>query len=399
MVSPPSSNELTSAADPNITPQPLSPSKKRRLDASIPLPQPKFSIPLLSEYSLDDASSITGSTRTGVAPASKKSSRTRSPVKDMTDLRLAEKPIEAMMLKSLDQLTQDVIELFEGAKNAKELRGIVPRSAKQFILADQSPLEPTLMDQTFYDMQSWATEYNAQEWDALIELKTLQKISARSEEAALLNLTEASWNARVHEPLLDTALEPFGNRLTHWDVTRASINKPYLGKHQSGGELQAKMVDFCITLSDPRLQQDVWNRLSRARDSHSINHSSTNPLRSRPIAVSIETKVVDNSVEEAKAQLSVWASSHLKRLRTLSGTSQTHIELNITLPVVQVNGSVWTLLFLIDGEDMVQLVETVTIGDTRSVIGCYQVVAFLRHLGRWALTVFQPWLYENVLDM
>ena len=85
---------------------------------------------------------------------------------------------------------------------------------------------------------------------------------------------------------------------------------------------------------------------------------------------------MDGSGEEAKAQLSIWVSSHLKRLRTLSSTSQTRMELNNTLPVIQVNGSVWTLLFLIDGEEVVQLVKTVTIGDTRSVVGCYQVVAF-----------------------
>ncbi|RSL52089.1 hypothetical protein CEP54_011110 [Fusarium duplospermum] len=381
MVSPPSSNELYSTASPNVAPQPPSPSKKRRLEASIALRQPNFSFTQLSEHSLVDdgppmaaASSVTGSTQTGPVPGSKKSSRTRSPVKDMTDLRLAEKPMETIILESLSQLTGDVIDLFHNAKDASESRGIAPHSAREAILADRTPLEPTLTNDTFYDMAMWAKEHHAEEWDATTELKTLKKISQRSREAALLNLTEPAWNARVHEPLLDIALEPFGNKLSHWDVTRASINKPA-----------------------PTLQRDVWSRLARASDSHSINHSSTNPLRSQPIAISIETKVVDGSVEEAKAQLSIWVSSHLKRLRTLSSTSQTRMELNTTLPVIQVNGSVWTLLFLIDGEEVVQLVETVTIGDTRSVVGCYQVVAFLRHLGQWALTIFQPWLYENVL--
>ncbi|RSL87272.1 hypothetical protein CDV31_016284 [Fusarium ambrosium] len=404
MMSPPSSNELSSTAGPNLAPRPPSPTKKRRLEATIALRQPNFSLTKSPEHSLTDdgpptgaASSVTGSTQTGPVPGSKKSSRTRSPVKDMTDLRLVEKPIETTMLESLNQLTGDVIDLFHNAKEASESRGIAPHSAREAILADRTPLEPTLTNGTFYDMALWANEHHAEEWDATNELKTLKKISQRSREAALLNLTGPAWNARVHEPLLDIALEPFGNKLSHWDVTRASINKPYLGKHQSGGGLQAKLVDFCITLSAPTLQRDVWSRLARASDSHSINHSSTNPLRSQPIAISIETKVVDGLVEEAKAQLSIWVSSHLKRLRTLSSTSQTRMELNTTLPVVQVNGSVWTLLFLIDGEEVVQLVETVTIGDTRSMVGCYQVVAFLRHLGHWALTIFQPWLYENVL--
>lgn len=67
--------------------------------------------------------------------------------------------------------------------------------------------------------------------------------------------------------------------------------------------------------------------------------------------------------------------------------------------MVQVIGSVWSLLFLRDGDDIVQLIETVAIGDTKSVVGCYQVVTFLRHLGHWALTVYKPWLYENVLTV
>lgn len=315
----------------------------------------------------------------------------------MTDLQLAEKPIKTVILTSLDQLTPDVIELFRKSKAASGLRSIAPRSAKEGIMAGLAPLDSELADNTFYDMESWAKEYGVDEWDALNELRALKKIADRSQEAGLLNLTEPAWNARVHEPLLDIALEPFGKELSHWDVTRASINKQYLGKHQSGGDLQAKMVDFCITLSDPALQQHVWKRLARASDNHSINHSSTNPLRPQPIAISIETKVPDGSIEEAKAQLSVWVTSHLKRLRTLSGTSQSHIKVNTSLPVAQVNGSLWTLLFLRDGDETVELIETITIGDTKSVVGCYQVVAFLRHLGHWALTVYKPWLYENVL--
>ncbi|RMJ02219.1 hypothetical protein CDV36_015511 [Fusarium kuroshium] len=242
MVSPPSSNELSSTASPNLAPRPPSPTKKRRLEATIALRQPNFSLTKLPEHSLTDdgpptgaASSVTGSTQTGPVPGSKKSSRTHSPVKDMTDLRLAEKPIGTIMLESLSQLTGDVIDLFHNAKEASESRGIAPHSAREAILADRTPLEPTLTNGTFYDMALWANEHHAEEWDATNELKTLKKISQRSREAALLNLTEPAWNARVHEPLLDIALEPFGNKLSHWDVTRASINKPYLGKHQSGG--------------------------------------------------------------------------------------------------------------------------------------------------------------------
>ncbi|KAF5023368.1 hypothetical protein F66182_4571 [Fusarium sp. NRRL 66182] len=408
MSPPPLSVELSFPADRDPDAQGPSPPKRRcfELDRSISPRQPNPSNEeRLEQATADtslftgDASSLTGSARIGVVSTSKrsKSSRTRSPAKDMTDLQLAEKPITKVLLTALDQLTPDVIGLFRDSKAASGLRGIAPRAAREGIMAGLSPLDSELTESAFYDIGSWVSEHEVGGWDAMDELRALRKIADRSQEAGLLNLTEPAWNARVHEPLLDIALEPFGNRLSHWDVTRASVNRQYLGKHQSGGDLQAKMVDFCITLSEPTLQHDVWKRLARANDNHSINHTSTNPLRSQPIAVSIETKIPDGSIEEAKAQLSVWVTSHLKRLRTLSGTSQSHIKVNPSLPVIQVNGSMWTLFFLKDGDEMVELIETISIGDTKSIVGCYQVVAFLRHLGHWALKVYQPWLYENVL--
>ncbi|KAH7008403.1 hypothetical protein EDB80DRAFT_542121, partial [Ilyonectria destructans] len=237
--------------------------------------------------------------------------------------------------------------------------------------------------------QSWAESHEIKEWNGAEELRILQRIAARSREAVLMNLIEPAWNARVHEPLLDIALEPFGDDVSHWDVTRASINKPYLGKHSSGIDLQAKMVDFCTTLGGKSMTKAVWKRLQTASDSHSINHSSTSPLREHPIAVSIETKAPGGSMDEAKAQLSVWVTSHLKRLRTLSGTSKNSNTVAITLPVVEVHGSEWSLLFLKDGDEDIQLIQTAKIGDTKTIVGCYQVVAFLRHLGFWAKTVYR----------
>lgn len=113
--------------------------------------------------------------------------------------------------------------------------------------------------------------------------------------------------------------------------------------------------------------------------------------------MSIETKAPGGSTDEAKAQLSVWVTSHLKRLRTLSGTSKNSNTVAITLPVVEFHGSEWSLLFLKDGDEDIQLIQTAKIGDTKTIVGCYQVVAFLRHLGFWAKTVYRHWLNDCVL--
>ncbi|KAJ3454693.1 hypothetical protein MRS44_013293 [Fusarium solani] len=428
IMSPPFSEDLPFPVDPRDIPRPESPPKKRRLDQpaapkptpvtaapkpSIPFRSPGLSADTRSEQSIGGTNSFTGdgdgddgTSMTESAPAvtippatstSKKSGR-RSPVRGMADLALAEKEIKHTILKRLDQLSLDVLPLFRKSKDASELREIVPREVHDAILADRGPLEKTLAPDTFYDAEAWAKEHRASPWNAFDELRELRLVCDRTQEAIELDLPEPCWNARIHERLLDVALKPFEN-LSHWDVTRATINKLYLGKHRSGVDLQAKLVDFCITLSGPTVR-DVHNRLATANDPYSINHSSTSPLRYQPIAISIETKVRAGSEQESKAQLAVWATSHLKRLRLLSVTSTTHITVDTTLPLVQVNGGVWMLLFLRDGDgDEVHLFETVMIGDTKTVLGCYQVVAFLRHLGHWAQTVYKKWLYDNCLKV
>ncbi|KAI5455751.1 hypothetical protein BGZ63DRAFT_325613, partial [Mariannaea sp. PMI_226] len=389
MVSPPPSDQTSQIDDADVTPRAPSPSKRRRLDLSsdqvLPFRQPDFAS---DRRFPDDLSSQPSSTKTSTTD--RKSNRSRSPVKSMLDLRLAEKPMETIILDTLDQLPPNATALFASSLDASQCRNIIPHCMRERVQAAKSILDPALdAESHYYDIQSWAESHSAKVWDAVEELRTLQKIAARSREAELMSLTEPAWNARVHEPLLDVALEPFGDSVSHWDVTRASINKPYLGKHSSGAELQAKMVDFCITLNGKSMAKAVWKRLETASDNHSINHSSTSPLREHPIAISIETKAPGGSRDEAKAQLSVWVTSHLKRLRTLSGPSKNLNTVAIALPVVEVHGGEWSLLFLRDGDEDIQLIQTVKIGDTKSIVGCYQVVAFLRHLGFWATSVYR----------
>ncbi|KAL6400034.1 hypothetical protein AUP68_15725 [Ilyonectria robusta] len=174
----------------------------------------------------------------------------------------------------------------------------------------------------------------ATEWDADSKFKTVQKIVRRTEECELENVSEVSWNARVHELLLEIALEPFGKSISHWDVTKAPMNKLYLPRHGSGSDLQAKMVDFYICLGGNSTTAAIRHRLKKAGDCYSINHSPYQPLRYRPIAISIETKTPDGSGQEAKTQVSVWAAAYMARLRALSGTSKSAMALGVTLPLV-----------------------------------------------------------------
>ncbi|KAH7143420.1 hypothetical protein EDB81DRAFT_652809 [Dactylonectria macrodidyma] len=141
----------------------------------------------------------------------------------------------------------------------------------------------------------------------------------------------------------------------------------------------------------------VQQRLKTANDFGSINHTSYQPVRDRPIAVSIETKTPEGSNQEAKAQLLAWTTAHLKRLRSLAGTSHSSFAVDVTLPMISIRGGDWTLLFARDQPDGVDLIETFSVGSTKSLVSCYKVTAFLRHLGIWVQTVYREWILKNTL--
>ncbi|KAK1838775.1 hypothetical protein CCHR01_18597 [Colletotrichum chrysophilum] len=74
-----------------------------------------------------------------------------------------------------------------------------------------------------------------------------------------------------------------------------------------------------------------------------------------PITVSIETKKNDGSEDVAKSRLSVWASAQILRLRQLIGSKE---PLGITLPLVVVLGSTWQLLFAVEKDDRIEVIQS-----------------------------------------
>lgn len=222
--------------------------------------------------------------------------------------------------------------------------------------------------------------------------------------------------------------------MSFWDITVARPNREYLPLGASGDALEAKMVDFCLTVSDLDVESSSRRLLQEAATpksplsgfpNRSINHTKYAPLTLRPISVSIKTKTPEGSIQEAKAQLSVWAASHLQRLTLLRDAKRAGGTLHfgegdgrdsLALPLLLISGSVWMLFFAVDRADSIvsiknlltirlivanyvlqELLETITIGDTKTLLGCFKVVAALRELASWSEGAFRDWLLENVL--
>ena len=82
--------------------------------------------------------------------------------------------------------------------------------------------------------------------------------------------------------------------------------------------------------------------------SQDINHTSFEPVRFRPIAVSIKTKVAGNEAD-ARFQLSVWVVAHFKRLQVIMQRSGVSPEMTV-LPLINVQGHEWYTTLAVQGE-------------------------------------------------
>ena len=111
----------------------------------------------------------------------------------------------------------------------------------------------------------------------------------------------------------------------------------------SGVSLQGKMVDYAICL-EPDSAEPMFNRMRSTMQfdpltAQYINHTSFEPVRFRPIAVSIETKAAGNEVD-ARTQLSIWVVAHFKRLKVIMQRSGVSREMTV-LPLIDVQRHMW----------------------------------------------------------
>ncbi|KAF2628859.1 hypothetical protein BU25DRAFT_447815 [Macroventuria anomochaeta] len=147
------------------------------------------------------------------------------------------------------------------------------------------------------------------------ELQTIQSINALSHRCAENRDHESEWNNRVHTKVLELALRNDEARVGFRSVIAAKISSDSRPTH-SPGLTTGKIVDYAMFLEPSRPTRNVVASLI-ATSSESINHVSYEPLRTRPIAVSIKTNTESRTVEEAKVQLGVWLAGQEARIEAL----------------------------------------------------------------------------------
>lgn len=329
-------------------------------------------------------------TSSSTSTSSRLQRRPRSPVKNMVHLRLTAKRIVHRRVSSELDLPTNVHTLFGCLKRAASGIGIVPADIEARVRSRLSINDSMLLPHNLYtnDNATPAVAARRPKTDQARrrELSIIVKATAATQQWMMEDASEVAWNARVHGPLLelatalpcsdnsddddddvDTVLRLSQNApVSFWDITVARPHRALLTRNSNGDALEAKMVDFCLALSDEDIQDRAVKTLQTELSSsdtsviRSINHTEYTPLSYRPIAVNIETKASDGFAQEGRAQLAIWAVAHFERLRGLmrsrsgrDGIEDTELVVPIGLPMLLISGGTWMLLFAVDRFDCI----------------------------------------------
>ncbi|KAK1826485.1 hypothetical protein QBC39DRAFT_376495 [Podospora conica] len=354
--------------------------------------------------------SATRPTAYSASAGSKKSSRSRSPVKSPLDLRFATKPLryevalppasaKSSILSNVDK------SLLRDLKSIAKGYGTIPRPVQHDVEAVLDELEEVtcgMLKDDDNDQDSTVLPRLRREFE------DVQDLVARSIACERIEMSEAAWNTDVHMPLLHLALRG-SPALGAYNITTARPCRDLLPKTYAAEESEAKLVDLSINIrleTEPAVQEHILLLLA-AEDAalRTINQSLYKLLCSQPSAVCIETKGSSSggTEGEARTQLLQWTSAWLTRMRRLLSTRSVDqdqadvVMAKLGFPVIIVLGDMWHLYLIKDTSAAVTMYRIEALGTTRSVLGVYQLLACLQRLAEWARGPFWSWFKEDIL--
>jgi hypothetical protein len=170
------------------------------------------------------------------------------------------------------------------------------------------------------------------------------------------------------------------------------------------------MIDFAIHIEPSTRIQDAIQSLAQRRSSEyfSASHTSYAPLQSRPIGISIETKLTGEKWEDAMLQIEIWAAAHFSKLEELvrdvaledDEDKATEAQPLPFLPMIVVQGHDWNFLAAVRNVGKRTCVyHKVTFGSTNSLLRVYQVVCTVQLLAAWVRDSYTPWFERACLRL
>ncbi|KAH6982503.1 hypothetical protein EDB80DRAFT_255054 [Ilyonectria destructans] len=318
-------------------------------------------------------------------------------------------------------LPDDAQKVFEALSAVEAKEEILPAT-----LRDHSDFRDTRIRGFMWKSTEISDQSSAENEATLLKNHAhLRGIVDDSIASSNLHRSEAAWNCLVHTPVLRHAISRFAS-LEVEPISSAQIMPAFRPLSKTGNQTPSrpsntsvssassasgqdlgtpqtrpsavvssvhKMVDFAVVL---RPEEEFQNLIDTFLDKQphtmaTINQTIYEPLRTRPAPIFIETKTSSGNMDTANVQLGVWVAAWHQRMRSIialgGGTDKV-----ITIPVIQVIGSVWTLLFVLDAGTEIRMLDgNFRIGDTDSIFGIYQLQAAISALADWTNDTFEPW--------
>ncbi|KAL8767279.1 MAG: hypothetical protein Q9209_006171 [Squamulea sp. 1 TL-2023] len=212
---------------------------------------------------------------------------------------------------------------------------------------------------------------------------------------------ETVWNEDVHKTVIAAALTAsmYAEHLGIANVKSASVDPPELAYQK----LPKRVVDYAIVLRPSQPIQKAWEALQTVGNAgiKSWNHSTSNGVRSTPIASNIETKAPGKSWTDGKAQVAIWTAALFKRLALLKQPGQGRLDIP-AMPLLISQGHDWHFFVVSQQSNPASKKRTTTIwqkidiGNTRNCFDAYKLIAVLHRVMEWAFKVWRPWFHDLI---
>ncbi|KAF1998917.1 hypothetical protein P154DRAFT_536003 [Amniculicola lignicola CBS 123094] len=381
-----------------------SPSKRRRLDNPNTAPVPlrlgdtianKIILPNRAtrvDEAPGDYDSALSESAASAQSTSVTGKRSLSPTKRMADLRVAAKKVEHCPLANIAGLPAEGRALHARVQGISDFPvGVVPKEI-------QEAFEKLCGDVESPSIHAFATKAATRPAHELFaELHALNEARVETSFCTIKHVSEPSWNERVHSRILRQAVQNTPG-LAYHNITTAKVIEALVPHNKYGEILKKKMVDYAIVLGESIIPESIITaRLAASPLSRTVNPTHYAPIRHEPIAISIKTNTPNCSEEGALVTLSMWVSAHLNRLRIMLLSLEAGSPIEVALPLVYVSGDQWHLKFAFDREETIEIIESVLIGSTATLLGCYKILAALRILTDYATSTFKEWLSRAIL--
>lgn len=159
------------------------------------------------------------------------------------------------------------------------------------------------------------------------------------------------------------------------------------------------MLDPTITGKDEELAKIIQQAvMSQPEGMQSASHTSYQPFNFRPPARFIETKAT-GSADEGRTQLGIYVAAQHQRFESFIRWRQAVAVKDfeacvITLPHILTVEHDWKLFYGCDRRSCLDMIGDISIGDTKSLLGGYTLLAVLRAIADYIATQFRNWIYD-----